>query len=243
MSLRAGTPVLAHTHSPWPVMVATWNIHGAVGHDGQFDPPRIAAVIREINADIIALQEVPLGGRHWPNVLHALERALGQVGVAGLTFDVSGRHFGNAILSRYPILDTRRINISFGSHEPRGALDADIYCHGHRLRVVATHLGLRASERNAQVQRLLQCFDTPEMPVILMGDVNEWFVWGRPLRQLVSHFQSVPAPATFPAMCPIFALDRIWIRPRHRLVRVRAHCSPLARKASDHLPLLAYISA
>jgi len=243
MTPGAGKPMPTHSRSPWPVMVATWNIHGAVGHDGRFDPARIAAVIREINADIIALQEVPLGGRHWPNVLHTLEGALGQVGVAGPTFDVSGRHFGNAILSRYPILDTRRINISFGGHEPRGALDADIYCHGRRLRVVATHLGLRASERSAQVQRLLQFFDTPEMPVILMGDVNEWFVWGKPLRQLISHFQSVPAPATFPALCPVFALDRIWIRPRHRLVRVRVHRSPLARKASDHLPLLACISA
>lgn len=233
-----------HVTTPlWPVMVATWNIHGAVGHDGRFDPPRVAEVIREMSADIIALQEVPLGGHDWPNVLHGLERALGLVGVAGPTFDVSGRHFGNAILSRYPILDTRRIDISFGSHEPRGALDADIFCHGYRLRVVATHLGLRASERNAQVQRLLQNFDTAEMPVILMGDLNEWFIWGKPLRQLISHFQSVPAPATFPAVFPVFALDRIWIRPRHRLVRVRVHRSPLARKASDHLPLLACISA
>jgi endonuclease/exonuclease/phosphatase family metal-dependent hydrolase len=81
------------------------------------------------------------------------------------------------------------------------------------------------------------------MPVILMGDLNEWFMWGKPLRQLVSHFQSVPAPATFPSVFPLFALDRIWIRPRHRLVRVRVHRSPLARKASDHLPLLARISA
>ena len=145
MSLRVQRPAPTPACSPWPVMVATWNIHGAVGHDGRFDPPRIAAVIREINADIIALQEVPLGGCNWPDVLHALEVALDQVGVAGPTFDVSGRHFGNAILSRYPILATRRLNISFGSHEPRGALDADIYCHGRRLRVVATHLGLRAS--------------------------------------------------------------------------------------------------
>lgn len=230
------------TCSPWPVTVVTWNIHGAVGHDGRFDPSRIATVLREMNPDIIALQEVPLGGRDWPNVLQGLERTLGRVGVAGPTFDVGGRRFGNAILSRYPILQTRRIDISFGSHEPRGALDADIYCHGYRLRVVATHLGLRASERTAQVRRLLQHFDTADMPVMLMGDLNEWFVWGKPLRQLVSHFQSVPAPATFPSVCPLLALDRIWIRPRHRLVRVRVHRSPLARAASDHLPLLAAIS-
>ena len=229
--------------APWPLMLTTWNIHGAVGHDGRFDPSRIAAVLKEINADIIALQEVPLGGRHWPNVLHTLERALGLVGVAGPTFDVGGRHFGNAILSRYPILSTRRIDLSFGGQEPRGALDADIYGHGCRMRVVATHLGLRAAERTAQVQRLLQCFDTAAMPVILMGDVNEWFVWGRPLRHLISHFQAVPAPATFPATCPVLALDRIWIRPRRRLVRVGVHRSRLARMASDHLPLLAYISA
>lgn len=231
------------TRALWPVMVATWNIHGAVGHDGCFDPARIAGVLQELNADIVALQEVPLGGQNWPNVLHGLESALGQVGVAGPTVNISGRLFGNAILSRYPILNTRRIDISFGSREPRGALDADIYCHGYRLRVVATHLGLRAAERNAQVQRLLQNFDTAAMPVMLMGDVNEWFVWGKPLRHLISHFQSVPAPATFPSIFPLFALDRIWIRPRHRLVRVRVHRSSLARKASDHLPLLAYISA
>ena len=58
--------------APWPLMLATWNIHGAVGHDGRFDPWRIAEVLKEMNADIIALQEVPLGGHHWPNVLHIL---------------------------------------------------------------------------------------------------------------------------------------------------------------------------
>jgi endonuclease/exonuclease/phosphatase family metal-dependent hydrolase len=79
------------------------------------------------------------------------------------------------------------------------------------------------------------------MPVVLMGDINEWFVWGRPPRWLVSHFQRAPAPATFPSRRPIVALDRIWIRPRRRLLEVRAHESPLARIASDHLPLVARI--
>ena len=225
----------------WPLTIATYNIHGAVGSDGRFAPARVARVLREINADIIALQEVPLGGSHWPNVLGMLEKAVGLAAVEGYTFSDGGRRFGNAILSRYPVLTTRRIDISFGSREPRGALDADIYCHGHALRVIATHLGLRAAERRAQIAKLLQTFDTGEMPVILLGDVNEWFVWGRTLRQLVSHFQSVPAPATFPARWPLFALDRIWIRPRHRLVHVQVHASRMARLASDHLPLVAHI--
>jgi endonuclease/exonuclease/phosphatase family metal-dependent hydrolase len=223
--------------------IATYNIHGAVGSDGRFAPARIARVLREMKADIIALQEVPLGGSHWPNVLTMLQDAARLVAVEGYTFSVGGRRFGNAILTRYPVVATRRIDISFGSREPRGALDADIYCHGHMLRIIATHLGLRAAERRAQINKLLQTFDTGDMPVILMGDVNEWFVWGRTLRQLVSHFQSVPAPATFPARWPVFALDRIWIRPRHRLVHVQVHASRMAKLASDHLPLIAHIDS
>ncbi len=211
--------------------------------DRHFAPARIATVLQEIDADIVALQEVPLGGEHWPNLLQQLAQTTQTVGVDGFTFSVGGRRFGNAILSRYPVLVTRRVDISFGSREPRGALDADIYCHGHPLRVIATHLGLRAAERRAQVARLLQVFDTGDMPVLLMGDVNEWFVWGRPLRRLISHFQPVPAPATFPACFPVFALDRIWIHPRRRLVRVRVHGSAAARVASDHRPLVATIRA
>ncbi len=227
--------------APSPVTLVTYNIHGAIGTDGTFSPARIASVLSRLQADIIALQEVPLGGEHWPNVLHQLEAWLPLVGVEAYTFSVGQRRFGNAILTRFAVLETRRINLSLPGREPRGALDADIHCMGQRLRVIATHLGLRASERTNQVGRLLDAFDSEQMPVILMGDVNEWFVWGRGLRRLISHFRSVPAPATFPSRWPVFALDRIWIRPRHRLLEVGVHHSAEARKASDHLPLVAKI--
>lgn len=227
--------------NPWPVTIATYNIHGAVGADGRFLPERIADVLREFDADIIALQEVPLGGTDWPDVLQLLQQATGFISVEGPTTHGTKRRYGNAVLSRYPIIATRNIDLSFGSREPRGALDADINCHGHPLRVVATHLGLRPAERRAQIQTLLEAFDTDRMPVILLGDINEWFAWGRTLRALVSHFESVPAPRTFPSRWPVFALDRIWISPRHRLVHVDVHATPLARVASDHLPLIAHI--
>jgi endonuclease/exonuclease/phosphatase family metal-dependent hydrolase len=170
-----------------------------------------------------------------------LQEATGMSGVEGPTRYGPERRYGNAVLSHYPICARRAIDLSFGSREPRGAVDADIDCNGHPLRVVATHLGLRLAERRDQIRRLLQVFDTDRMPVILMGDINEWFVWGRSLRWLVSHFQAVPAPATFPSRWPILPLDRIWIRPRHRLVHVEVHSTPLARLASDHLPLIAHI--
>jgi endonuclease/exonuclease/phosphatase family metal-dependent hydrolase len=235
------TPKVTPDLNPWPVTIATYNIHGAVGSDGCFAPERLAAVLLEMNADIIALQEVPLGGGQMPDVLKMLQQATGFVAAEGHTFSIAGRHYGNAVLSRYPIAASRSIDLSFGKREPRVALDADVDCHGHPLRVIATHLGLRPAERREQIRRLLQVFDTDQMPVILLGDVNEWFVWGRPLRWLVSHFQAVPAPATFPSRWPVFALDRIWIRPRHRLVHVEAHATRLARVASDHLPLIAHI--
>lgn len=239
----APPPPTASDLDPWPLTIATYNIHGAVGTDGRFSPQRVADVLREIGADIVALQEVPLGGTMTPNVLAALQDATGFAAAEGPAYDRPERRYGNAVLSRYPIVSVRSIDLSFGSRERRGAVDADIDCHGHLLRVVATHLGLRIGERREQIRKLLRMFDTEEMPVILLGDINEWFVWGQALRWLVSHFQPVPAPKTFPSRRPLFALDRIWIRPRHRLVHVKVHKSRLARIASDHLPLIAHIAS
>ncbi|UXY13961.1 endonuclease/exonuclease/phosphatase family protein [Chitiniphilus purpureus] len=228
--------------SPWPLTVATYNIHSAVGFDGRFAPERIAAVLNEIGADVVALQEVPLGDRRRPNVLPILEEATGYTAVAGPTIDQPWRHYGNAVLTRFPVSAVRHLDLCVGLNEPRGALDADISCHGEPLRIVATHLGLRPGERRDQVKKLLETFDTDAMPVLLLGDLNEWFVWGRPLRWLTTRFEKTPSPRTFPSLKPVFALDRIWIHPRQRLVKVWVHHSALARTASDHLPLVAHIA-
>ena len=221
--------------------MASYNIHGAVGLDGKCRPDRIADVLAEIDADVIALQEVPFGGPGSPNVLDTLVEKTGFHYAEGITIDTAHRRFGNAVLSRYPIVETRTIDLSFGAREPRGALDADIDCNGHRIRFIATHLGLRAAERRAQVRTLLSTFDTRDMPVVLTGDLNEWFLWGRTLRWLTGHFQRTHAPRTFPSRFPVFALDRVWVRPRDRLVHVAVHRTALARQASDHLPLVAQI--
>ena len=225
--------------------IATYNIHGGLpawtAQSKRQMVARIAQVIEEVDADIIALQEVPLGGSETPDVLSQLREATGMAAVEGPTLDTPKRRYGNAVLSRLPVRMARTLDLSFHRREPRGALDADIECAGRLIRVVATHLGLSATERSTQVRTLLAAFDNSELPVILLGDINEWFVRGRALRALVSHFRRAPAPRTFPTICPIFALDRIWMHPGEYLIDVGVHRSALARRASDHYPLVARI--
>ncbi|TDY39063.1 endonuclease/exonuclease/phosphatase family metal-dependent hydrolase [Paraburkholderia rhizosphaerae] len=221
--------------------IATYNIHGAIGSDRVYAPRRIADVIAELDADIVALQEVPLGGHDAPDVLPILRDATDMLAISGPTLDTPERRYGNAVLTRLPVRAARTLNLSFGKREARGALDVDIASAGGMLRIVATHLGLSARERRTQIASLIAAFDTPALPVILLGDINEWFVWGHALRALVTHFKAAPAPRTFPSIWPVLSLDRIWMHPVERLVDIRAHRSALARRASDHLPLVAHI--
>ncbi|MEM5446331.1 endonuclease/exonuclease/phosphatase family protein [Paraburkholderia guartelaensis] len=225
--------------------LVTWNIHGAVGTDGARAPERIARVLIEIDADIVALQEVPLGGAAAASadVLAGLARATNRRAVAGPTLDTPQRRFGNAVLARWPVTEARTLDLSFGGREPRGALDVDLLCNGEALRVVATHLGLRPRERRAQIAQLLTAFDRPGLPVILAGDINEWLLWGRALRMLAGHFRAAPAPATFPSRWPMLALDRVWMHPASRLASVQAWSHGEAPVASDHLPVVAHIAA
>ena len=226
------------------VRVATWNIHGAIGADRRYAPARIAAVLAELDADIVALQEVAPSSTH-ERFLAGLAHETGYHAVDGPLDTPRRRGSGNAVLSRHVILRISHHDLTIDGLEPRGALDVCVDVGGRSLlRVVATHLGLRPGERREQVRRLLAAVELdPPLPTLLMGDLNEWYLWGRPLRWLHAHFRERPtAPPTFPARRPVFALDRIWVAPTGTLRRLQRHASPLARIASDHLPLVAEIA-
>jgi endonuclease/exonuclease/phosphatase family metal-dependent hydrolase len=224
------------------VRLASYNVHRAIGRDGRTDPQRILGVMREIEADVYALQEVEAhdtGG----DMLAWLARELGASAIAGTTLLRHDGHYGNGLIARCNcIVRSELVDLSWREREPRGAISADLDFGGQVLKVVATHLGLRPAERREQCERLVQLFSWHEQErAVLMGDLNEWFLWGRPLRKLHCYFDPTPAVPTFPSGKPVLALDRIWTHPGSILKGLKAHTSPLARRASDHLPLVANI--
>jgi endonuclease/exonuclease/phosphatase family metal-dependent hydrolase len=214
-----------------------------VGSDGRRDPARVADVLREIDADVIGLQEVDArpGAGTDSEQLEFLAHRLGLTAVPGPTIVRHDGTYGNALLTRRPLRAVRSIDLTYSSRrEPRGAIDADLELDGAVVRFVVTHLGLLPGERRWQVKRLLERLAVgPCDGLVLCGDINEWFGIGRPLRWLHAALGRGPAVRTFPAGLPLFALDRVWVSRRAVLLGARAHASATAREASDHLPCVA----
>ena len=231
--------------------VGSYNIHGGVGHDRSRNLQRIAQVVASLEVDIIALQEV--GGADAPRSAGSASAAdaaaelaalTGMSAIRGPTMQKAGGDYGNVILTRFPPRSVTKLDLSFGRLEPRGALDATFEISGVCLRILATHLGLIPGERRAQVRKIVERVRTgaagDEDATLLMGDINEWFALGRPLRWLHRCFEGrAHGGRTFPARFPIFALDRIWVHPKRVLQRYQVHQSDAARAASDHLPIVA----
>ncbi|MCP5274725.1 MAG: endonuclease/exonuclease/phosphatase family protein [Burkholderiales bacterium] len=220
--------------------LATYNIHRCIGTDGKFNPERIIEVIQQLDADIIALQEVETFRRERLNLLEHLSRHTGMYAVAGITMFSDISHYGNALLSRLDIEELHREDLSIKGREPRGAICIKTRLANKSIRVIATHLGLLPSERRTQTKQLLKLLEQESADIsVLMGDLNEWYMWGRPLRLLRKHFNKTIAPLTFPSRFPFFALDRIWVEPQSCLRSVVSIKNRTTKKASDHLPLVA----
>lgn len=221
--------------------VATYNVHGCVGLDGRLDPGRVAEVVRELDCDVVALQEVKRSAE--VDQLQQLADATGLRSICGATRPHGGGTFGNALLTRLPVLATRKADLSCRGREQRGALDAAVDCGGVAVRVVATHFGLHAAERREQVRGLLQLVQRdPGAPLVVLGDFNEWSLINRTVRVLDAKLGASVAVRSFPSWWALFALDRLWARPRGSLEAVWAHRSRLARAASDHLPVVGRLS-
>jgi endonuclease/exonuclease/phosphatase family metal-dependent hydrolase len=227
---------------PNDLTVASYNIHKAVGADGRRDPARTAAVIAEIDADILALQEADMrfGARKGLLDLDALRRDLGLVPVPVETVGEAHGFHGNLILVRNALIQAVH-HLDLPGLEPRGSLITDLLINGQPLRVAAAHFGLLRGSRARQTRALLnrlQALDN--RPTLLMGDLNEWRTGSRSsLESLKGHFSADVAVPSFPARFPLVALDRMMACTQSELCEATVHLTPLSRIASDHLPIKA----
>ncbi len=234
------------SNRPGDTVIASYNVHKCIGVDRRFDPERTANVIAEIDADVIAVQEADkrFGERSGLLNLETLERDCGLVPVPITSLSSSGHGWhGNMIMIRKGVVGAVR-QLKLPGVEPRGALVVTLDLPRGKLRLVAAHFGLLKRSREQQAMAILASVAEEEaMPTLLVGDLNEWRV-GR--RSSLARLQPTFDPASgavpsFPSRFPVLALDRALGHPHDLVTSVEVHDTPLARIASDHLPIKAHI--
>ena len=225
--------------------VATYNIRKAIGLDQRRNPERILAVLKEIDADIIALQEVD---RRFGARVSALPLAMLEAETSWMPVPLHFRPaaigwHGNAILVRKGIEVRHCQPIDMPTLEPRGAVMAELSVAGHALRVIGVHLDLSGLWRRKQVRALLAAIDgSPRhTPTMLMGDFNQWSDSGALNELAFHHHRLVQTPKSFHTSRPVARLDRIIVSHDVKVIAADSHISPLSKQASDHLPLWASI--
>jgi endonuclease/exonuclease/phosphatase family metal-dependent hydrolase len=231
--------------------LATYNIHKARGLDGRVHPDRIIRVLSELNADVIALQEVVShdGKRPQDHQARYIADALGFHMQFGENRLHNGGAYGNVLLSRLPIQHACNHDISIPRREPRGCLRTDLLLpQGGVLHLFNLHLGTSFFERRHQARKLFHdgILISSHLPgsKIILGDLNEW-TKGLASRLLRRHFYRAEIPkraiarGSYPGIFPLLNLDHIYFDRGLELRHVSLHRSRTALVASDHLPLVA----
>lgn len=227
------------------IRVASYNIRKAIGLDRRRDPARILAVLREIDADIIALQEADrrFGSRASALPLDLIDTHSDYRAVPLSTRPDSIGWHGNALLVRKSGLVDRAAIVPLPALEPRGAIGADLRIGTVAVRVIGMHLDLSGIRRRHQVRAILDHAAglSTQMPTVLMGDLNEWSAHGGALRDFASAYSVLAPGHSFHARRPIVGLDRIMVSADIRVDSCGVHHSALAATASDHLPVWAQL--
>ncbi len=243
------------------VRLVSYNIHRAIGVDRRFRPERIARILTHHEPDLVLLQEVDEGAPRSREMDLARELAfgLGYPHVAvGHNVTLRKGRYGNATLSRHPILRERNIDLTVVGRKRRGCQHTAIQLHASGdhppLEVFNLHLGLSARERELQIGLLLRSREfaglARDAPIVIAGDFNDWrSLLQRLLTERLAfrsatgpHVSMARAARTYPSFFPSGALDRIYYRGPLRLLWARRCRLRLSRLASDHLPIVAEFS-
>ncbi|QGN55095.1 endonuclease/exonuclease/phosphatase family protein [Novosphingobium sp. Gsoil 351] len=225
------------------ITVASYNIHKAVGLDRRRDPERIMAILREVDADVIALQECD---RRFGERFSVIPRTLLDdspwcaVPLAGRPHSL-GWH-GNAILVRKGIGIDGCSPVPLPTLEPRGAVCADLAIAGKPLRIVGMHLDISGLRRHHQVRSVVGHVTRTPSPTVLMGDLNDWSRNGRALREFGEGWSTIGTGLSFPARRPVAPLDKIVVSHDLVVAACGVHRSALAAVGSDHLPVWATLT-
>jgi endonuclease/exonuclease/phosphatase family metal-dependent hydrolase len=234
------------THGRSTLRIATYNIHRCRGLDGRTRPERIAAVLRAIDADVVALQEVVGAGPRGHGQVEELGALLGMGWVMAPARHLRGHLFGNAVLSRLPITQHLEHDLSWKTCEPRRLQRVDIAADGCTLHVYNVHLGTALLERRHQAGRLATIVSDRHVagPKIVLGDFNEW-MRGWTTAILSERLNSVDLRnhlrrrRTYPGLFPILHLDHIYYAGKVEIAGIELPRTRMALVASDHLPLVA----
>jgi endonuclease/exonuclease/phosphatase family metal-dependent hydrolase len=235
------------SQAPVELRIATYNIHRCRGMDRRTAPLRIAEVLRDIDADVVALQEVIGAGPAGAGQAEEIGAALGMGWVMTSVRHLRRHLFGNVILSRFPISHHSQYDLSWRTCEPRACQRADLDLGQNRvLHVYNVHLGTAVLERRYQAPRLASYVHDHRIkgPKIILGDFNEW-MRGLATRTLSSLFESIDIHShlkrrrTYPGIFPVVHLDHIYYDGKVEVVSVEMPRTRKALMASDHLPLVA----
>ncbi|MEZ5681176.1 MAG: endonuclease/exonuclease/phosphatase family protein [Erythrobacter sp.] len=222
--------------------VASYNIHKAVGLDRKRDPERILSVLHEIDADIIALQEVDrrIGQRASVLPRAAIDDTHWRVVEVARRPRSIGWH-GNAILVRRNIEIRTGEALDLPTLEPRGAACGEIEIEGRLMRIIGTHLDLSGLRRRDQIRAMLNHVAAcqRDLPTVILGDFNQWGRQTGAMREFGEDWEIVTPGRSYPSRQPVATLDRIVISRHWRCEGADVHHTPLAAVASDHLPVVA----